>query len=379
MIRWTAVLLVAAALFGLGGGERVRAQTPPFTEPPEVLQAALHCPADFGWGVRGPVLLVPGTGLSGPETWDWSYVPALRSQGFDVCTVDMLDLGVGDAQVSGERVAFAIRQLYALTGKKVAVVGYSQGGLNVRWALKFWPEVRGMVSDAIGLAPANHGTDAAAAFCGAGACPASIWQMVPNSRLIRAVNAGGETVAGVDWTVIYSRTDDVVIPPATMSSLRAVPGARVRNVAVQEVCPDSGLLHIQFPADGTVFALVLDALLNPGPADPARVGSSVCGTLVPGVSQEVAAAKAEALGGLAFQRIAGGTMLTAEPALKPYAAAALAAPTPTPAPPRTGTGAASADDGGGRWLAAGAFLLAVAAFLTLHRAGPRRTRGEGRP
>ncbi len=345
------MLLVVAMVTAVGAAPPARAGGPELTEPLSELQAALHCPPSFGWAVRGPVLLVPGTGLTGPENWDWSYAPALRAAGFDVCTVDTKDFGNADIQETAERVVFAIRQMHAVTGERVAVVGYSQGGLNIRWALKFWPGLREKVSEVIGLAPANHGTDAAAAFCAAGACPAAIWQMVPGSRLIQAVNAGGETVAGVDWTVIYSQTDDVVIPPAERSSLQAVPGARVRNIAVQEVCPDSGLLHIQFPADGAVYALVLDALLNDGPADPSRVSQDVCGTFVPGVTAEIAAAKAEELGGLAFRRIGGGAMLTAEPPLRPYAESVLPpaaqepGATPTPAPPATGTGRASSTGG----------------------------------
>lgn len=367
MLRKLGGIAFAAALLPLIAAfwpEGARAESPPLTEPQAELEAALHCPASFGTAVRGPVLLVPGTGLTGPENWDWGFAPALAAQGFDVCTVDTKAFGTGDAQLTAERVVFAIRRMHAVTGKPVAVIGYSQGGLNIRWALAFWPDVRAMVSDVIGLAPANGGTDAAAAFCGAGACPAAIWQMVPGSKLLQALTAAGDVFPGPDWTVIYSQTDDVVVPPAARSPLPQRPGVRVRNIAVQERCPASQLLHIQFPADGTVFAFVLDALLNDGPADPARVPSSACGTLVPGVTPELAAAKAQELGGLAFQRIAGGEMLTAEPPLAPYAAGLLRRPTPTatPAAPRTGSGTAGGGtEGGGPWpLAAAAVLLAAA-------------------
>ncbi|GBD23902.1 hypothetical protein HRbin29_01575 [bacterium HR29] len=371
-IAFSALLLSLFAAFWPGG---VRAESPPLSEPEAELEAALHCPASFGSAVRGPVLLVPGTGLTGPENWDWGFAPALVAEGFDVCTVDTKAYGTGDVQLTAERVVFAIRRMYAVTGKPVSVVGYSQGGLNIRWALAFWPDVRAVVRDVVGLAPANGGTDAAAAFCGAGACPAAIWQMVPGSKLLRALAAAGDVFPGPDWTVIYSETDDVVVPPAARSPLPQRPGVQVRNIAVQELCPESQLLHIQFPADGVVFALVLDALLNDGPADPARVPSSVCGTLVPGVTPALAAAKAEELGGLAFQRIAAGEMLTEEPPLAPYAAGLLPSPSPTatPAAPRTGSGRAEGGAGGGApWaLAAAALLLAAAcASARLARRSP---------
>ncbi|MCS7295696.1 MAG: hypothetical protein RMK15_05250 [Chloroflexota bacterium] len=93
------------------------------------------------------------------------------------------------------------------------------------------------------------------------------------------------------------------------------------------------------------------------------------GTLVPGVTPELAAAKAQELGALAFQRIAGGTMLTAEPPLAPYAAGLLPpASTPTPAAPRTGAGVAPRGSGVPAWWAfAAAVAAAGAAALTLRR------------
>jgi hypothetical protein len=364
-------LLAATAAMLAGPAARAEAPGPALPEPTGTLDAALHCPSDLTRGYRGAVLLVPGTGLSGPENWDWGYRPALEAEGFVVCTVDMRDFGMGDIQVSAGRIVHAVRTMHAATGQKVALVGYSQGGLDIRWALKYWPDIRAMVSDVIGLAPANHGADSAAAICQAtGACPASIWQMVPGSRLIRAVNAGGETFAGIDYTVIYSRTDGVVIPPAERSSLR---GAGVANIELQALCPSSTLAHIGFPADGAVYALVRDALLRPGPADAARVNPAVCGTLVPGVAADVAAAKATELTNLATARIFGAPPLPAEPPLASYAAAD--AP-PAPRPPSTGTGAGSPAPKHGT-LALGAMLAATGLALMatgwrLRRAAQRR-------
>ncbi len=358
-----AVVLGTVTLAGARGGAHAQAADPPLPEPEAVLNAALHCPPNLGRTPRGPVLLVPGTGLSGPENWDWGYRPALEAEGFAVCTVDMADLGLGDVQVSAGRVVHAVRVMAAATGQQVALVGYSQGGLNIRWALKFWPGVRPLVSEVIGLAPANHGADSAAAICqAAGACPASIWQMVPGSRLLRALDAGGETFAGIDYTVLYSREDGVVVPPAARSGLKAAPGAQVANIEIQGLCPASRLTHIEFPADGAVFALVLDALRRPGPADSTRVSPAVCGSLVPGVDAATAAAKAQELTGLATGRIFAAPMLPAEPPLAPYAAGSAS---PTPRPPATGSDGAVSGSAAHRLplVAAAAALLVVGAAL----------------
>lgn len=62
-------------------------------------------------------------------------------------------------QTTSEYVAFAIQQLAAQsqTGK-VGIVSHSQGGLNVQWALDFWPSYRPLVSAFVALAGDFHGT-----------------------------------------------------------------------------------------------------------------------------------------------------------------------------------------------------------------------------
>ena len=68
----------------------------------------------------------------------------------------------------------AIRRIHRISGRRVAVMGHSQGGMSMRWALRFWPDTRAMVDDVIGFAGSNHGTDSGGG-CANGCTPAG-WQ-----------------------------------------------------------------------------------------------------------------------------------------------------------------------------------------------------------
>lgn len=367
LIGLVAIVLGAGALAQVMPPARAQSTGPALELPEETLAAHLHCDTPLTNLSRDPVLLVPGTGLDGSENYEWGYQPALAAAGFASCTVDMQDAGMGDIQTSAEYVVFAIREMAQESGRKVAVIGYSQGGLEPRWALRYWPDLRALVSDFVGLAPAHHGADTAAAVCGlATGCGPSIRQMSAGSRFLQAIDNDAQVWAPVDYTVIYSLTDGVVIPPAERSSLVATPGVNVANIAVQDVCPASGLVHIGFPSDGTAFALVLDALLRPGPAEASRVSSAVCGSLATGVSAEVAAAKAEELGALATGRIFGYPPAATEPGLRAYAVADAPAAS-APAPPSTGSGTAPAPASAAVLLFAVVACLAPAAAFALIR------------
>ena len=263
---------------------------------------------------------------------------------------------MNDIQVASEYVVYAIKKMAADSGDKVAVVGYSQGGIEPRWALKYWPELRSLVSDYVGIAPASHGADGAAGLCSLPAgCGPSILQMSPGSKFLKALDSGPQAFGPVDYTSIYSNTDGTVTPPAERSSLTATAGVNVSNISIQSICPTSATVHIGIPADGVVYALVLDALLRPGAADASRIGKDVCGTFVPGVTAAIASAKEAELNGLAYPRVLGFPAAKAEPALKPYTAA--------PLPPNTGNSAGDAESM--VWWQLTAFVLLAAGATTL--------------
>src|SRR6476660_9459368 len=73
--------------------------------------------------------------------------------------------------------------------RKVQIIGYSQGGMVPRWALRFWPDTRPLVDDDIGLDASNHGTITAEGSCLLNGCAPAVWQQRNTSAFISALNS----------------------------------------------------------------------------------------------------------------------------------------------------------------------------------------------
>lgn len=244
--------------------------------PTPALAASLSCtPPPRPGPPRDAVLLLSSTGLDTGASFDWNYEPALSAAGITWCSSNAPGANNGDLQARAEYVAYALREVRARTGRPVDVIGHGQGALVARLVLRFWPELRSSVSDLIALAPPNQGTEAFRATC-AHACPPAYWQQLPGSMLLSAVNSRQATFTGVDYTIVTSTIDDVITPQPAASALPPGPG-RVSAVAVQEVCPDYVADHLGLGGyDAVAYAVAMDALNNPGPADPGRVDRAVC-------------------------------------------------------------------------------------------------------
>jgi pimeloyl-ACP methyl ester carboxylesterase len=279
-------LLLAPAAAGATTYAPVNRPGPKLSVPAAKLSAALQCDASLRGAAHPPVLLVPGTTLNPTTDFSYGWEPALRQLGYPYCTIDLPGNAMADSQTAGEYVVYAIRTMHTAYGKRIDIIGHSQGGMVPRWALRFWPDTRGMVDDLIGLSPSNHGTLDAIPLCKVG-CAASIWQQRSDAKFIAALNSRRETFAGVSYTNVYTSTDEVVVPnfgPAASSSLHGGGGA-ITNVAIQTVCPTDPTEHIGIGIyDHTAYALALDAITHAGPADPSRVAQSTClDPLMPGV------------------------------------------------------------------------------------------------
>lgn len=262
---------------------------PALSVPQADLDNALTCSSNLRNATKTPVLLSPGTSVNPQDQYSWNWVPALNSEGIPWCMVTMPDLTYGDIQIAGEYLVNAIRSMYQRAGRKISIVGHSQGGMSMRWALRFWPDTRNMVDDVIGLAGTNHGTTSPVVDIACLVeCPPAMWQQDEDSNFIKALNSGTETFAGISYTNVYTRLDEVSQPALNdngTSSLHLGAGLKT-NVANQDICPLNPALHIILGTiDPVAYALALDALKNPGPANPSRVSRSVCfKVFMPGVN-----------------------------------------------------------------------------------------------
>ncbi|HEX3604829.1 MAG TPA: lipase [Candidatus Dormibacteraeota bacterium] len=284
------------------------------------LADSLTCPASFS-GAHNPVLLVHGTTLTAQSNWSWNYGKVLPTKGYDVCAVDLPDRARADIQVSAEYVVHAIRTMAERSHRRVDVVGFSQGPLEPRWAIKYWPDIPLLVDHLVAMAGVGHGFSETEAIC-ASDCIAPFWQMRPDSKFLAALNSGSETPGQISYTSVYSRTDQFVWL-AGGSGDPWDQSARLRgasNIAIQDICPGRYVEHVQAVYDAVYFAVVMDALTHPGGADPSRIDRSVCmQTNMPGVDGAQAAAESAQID-KDLMVLTGEHHVDAEPRLATYAA-----------------------------------------------------------
>ncbi len=276
--------------------------------------AALRCPREFRGRRAEPVLLIHGTAVTARDVWAWNYSEVLEARGFDVCTIALPRRALGDVQVSSEYVVHAIRLIARVSARKIDLVTHSQGGLEARWAIRWWPSAGALVDDVVTLAGTHHGVSIANNACEAfGECQPAVWQQRRGSRFLRALNRGDETPGAASYTSIYSRTDEIVRPVESA----VLDGAT--NVAVQDLCPGRVVIHHGLLADATAFTVALDALTRPGPADPSDLPGLPCRAMM---RQADPAAVAAGLGRVHASAVIGyatSERVAKEPAVAAYA------------------------------------------------------------
>jgi len=135
------------------------------------------------------------------------------------------------------------------------------------------------------------------------------------SNFVRAMNSGGETFPGIDYTVVWTAYDEFLTPPESTT----IAGAT--NVKLQDICPGDTSEHVNIGThDPVTYAIAMDALNHDGPADPARIDRAVCNqAFAPFVNPVTFPADYAKAWGEIWTQIATYPRVKQEPPLKAYA------------------------------------------------------------
>ena len=234
-----------------------------------------------------PVVLVHGTLGNSVDNW-LGLAPYLEDRGYCVFSLDYGQLsgvpvfyGLGPIDKSaGQLSAFVDKVLTATGAAKADLVGHSQGGMMPRYYLKFLGGAA-KVNALVGIAPDNHGTDLNGLtkllpyFPGAAdlltAATPGLADQIAGSAFLTKLNAGGDTVPGVHYTVIASKYDEVVTPYTS----QFLSGSDVHNVLIQNLCSLDLSEHVLIGlTDRIAFHEVANAL------DPAHATATTCASVL---------------------------------------------------------------------------------------------------
>ncbi len=282
--RLAVVLLVVAGTLLTASAATARApyREPALTVDTVRLDAALHCPVPVTTGGPAPILLVTGTHTTGATAYALGRA-ALLTLNRPLCYVDFPHRTTGDLQISVQYLVRGIRTVAALAGRRISMFGISQGGLLPRWALTYWPSLRGRVSDVLAAAGTQHGSAILGPCSLTQPCIPAEWQQMAGSHLITAVDRQADESPGpTAWTTVRSSGDEVVQPQGGPHPASALRGAT--NILIQDVCPGRTVDHIGTALDSVTFAAFKDALARRGPARVAALPRTVCASrYAPGV------------------------------------------------------------------------------------------------
>jgi triacylglycerol esterase/lipase EstA (alpha/beta hydrolase family) len=233
-----------------------------------------------------PVVLVHATFANQHDNFN-ALSPLLYNHGYCVYTFNyggppLLGTlyGLNEIAASAQELATFVNTVLAATGKsKVDLVGHSQGGMMPHYYMKFLGGAA-KVHTFVGIAPANHGSALAdliqlanyipgvSTLVNEGlenVCPACL-ELVPGSAFLTNLASGGITVPGVNYTVISSIYDEVVIPWQSQQ----LSGSNVTNIVLQDQCAIDFSGHLGIAYDHIALQYVLNAL------DPAHPATPLC-------------------------------------------------------------------------------------------------------
>lgn len=237
-----------------------------------------------------PVVLVHGSDSDAYTDWA-ALSPMLAGRGACVFVLNYGSDGKpgkyarADMVRSAGEVAEFVGTVRAATGAaQVDVVGYSQGATVVRYYVN---RLGGsaVVDRWVGIASPTYGGDMYGIVTLLALLPhperfaelltsEAISQQMQGSAFLMDLNAGGDTVPGVEYTTIGSRYDEMIQPHDNIA-LRD-PGAT--NLLVQELCPENRGGHFNMVYDPFTLGLAVRALdpAAPAPAcEPVPLGTGI--------------------------------------------------------------------------------------------------------
>lgn len=252
---------------------------PDFSIAHEALRGAMHFPKTFATRMdKQPVILVPPTGGYSGSVYRYNFAKLFEDQGFaNHMWINIPGAQCDDSWKNAEYVAYAIQYVFELTGRKVAVVGFSQGNLSIQWTLKYWPGTRDMVNNFIAISADFHGT--LCAYAAPLPTNPSILHQRYYSNFIRTLRSNGGDSAYVPTTSVYSSWFDEIVQPqagdGASAFLKDDRQVGVLNVDLQNVCPltpaSSFFGHGGVIYNPVAWALTKDAIVNGGPAQLERI------------------------------------------------------------------------------------------------------------
>ncbi|MFC8506376.1 esterase/lipase family protein [Streptomyces sp. NPDC057411] len=305
--RYVSAVCAVAAATVLATSTSAAAETGPRQDDflPAMVHSILHLdidpPGANDWNCRPgaahprPVVLVHGTYENRYNNWA-GLSPELKAQGYCVYSLDFGDTddaavalaptvkGYGDIKESSKELAAFVDKVLAASGaEQVDLVGHSQGGTLSRWYLKAdgganpADPSKNKVKKVVQLGATNHGTTMSGISTLADLLgilepgqvtvgKAGVQQYV-KSDFIKELNADGDTVPGIDYTVIATKYDEITTPWQS-TFMTAGPGATVQNITLQEGCPIDLSAHLSMSYSPRVIGLVKRALDPSSPAAP---------------------------------------------------------------------------------------------------------------
>ncbi|MFF0453393.1 esterase/lipase family protein [Nocardia africana] len=247
-----------------------------------------------------PIVLVHGTWLNAYDSFAY-MAPKLARAGFCIFAFNygrsgLLDGGglgavlpgryaVGPIEDSARQLAAFVDRVRATThSDRVDIVAHSQGAPVADQYLKFDGGAE-KVGQLVSFGGTHHGTTLLGmatlgriitnlgidilGFYRPLIGPANIQQAV-GSPFLNQLNAAGDTVPGVAYTVVASRYDEVM-NPVELALLRAGPDAAVDDITLQDGCDQDLSDHLTMMYSPRALSIALHAL------DPQRYPTLSCG------------------------------------------------------------------------------------------------------